>query len=67
MAEWLKDNPFIYNKKPDSYHQTDRKRLWIEKAQEFPNIGVVYLMSWYKSMRTRFWKLSRLPTGPCAK
>ncbi len=37
------------------------ERLWIDKAQQLPNIDVEYLMSWYKSMRTRFGKLSRLP------
>ncbi len=68
MAEWLKDNPCIYNKKLDSYRQIDmKKRLWIEKAQEFPNFVVEYLMSWYKSTRTRFGKLSRLPTGSGAQ
>ncbi len=68
MAEWLKDNPCIYNKKLDLYRQTDmKKRLWIEKTQEFPNIDVEYLMSSYKSMRTHFGKLSRLPTGSGAQ
>ncbi len=67
MEEWLKDNQCIY-KKLDSYLQTDMtKRLWIEKAQEFPNVGVEYLMSWYKSMRTHFGKLSRLSTGSGAQ
>ncbi len=43
--------------------QTDMKRkLWIEKANDFPNVDVEYLMCWYKSMRTCFGKLSRLPT-----
>ncbi len=64
MTEWLKDNPCIYNKKLDSYCQTDmKKRVWIEKAKEFPTVDVEYLMSWYKSMGTLFGKLSRLPTG----
>ncbi len=68
MTEWLKDNPCIYNKKLDSYRQTDmKKRLWIEKAKEFPNIDVECLMSCHKSMRTRFGKLSRLPTGSGAQ
>ncbi len=41
MAEWLKDNPRSYNKKLDLSHQTDmKKRLWIEKAKDFPNIDV---------------------------
>ncbi len=52
----------------DLYHQTDmRKSLWIEKAQEFSFFDVEYLMSWYKSMRTRFGKLSRLMRGYSAK
>ncbi len=64
MAEWLEDNPCIYNKKLDSYRQTDmKKRQWIEKAIEYPNVDVEYLMSWYRSMRTHFGKLSKLPTG----
>ncbi len=68
MAEWLKDNPCIYKKKLDSYRQTDLKnRLWIENAKDFPNIDVEYLMSWYKSMRTCFGKLSRLPTGSASQ
>ncbi len=62
--EWMKDNLGIYNKKLDSYRQTDmKKRLWINDAQEFPNVDVEYLLSYYKSVRTRFGKLSRLPTG----
>ncbi len=40
-----------------------KKRLWIENAQEFPNVDVEYLMSWHKCIRTSFGKLSRLPTG----
>ncbi len=51
----------------DSYHQTELKRLWIEKTQEFPNVDVEYRMSWYKSMTTHFGKLSRLPTGSGAQ
>ncbi len=64
MAEWLKDNPCIYKKKLDPYCQTDmKKRMWIEKAKELPNIDVKYLMNWYKSIRNHFGKLSRLYTG----
>ncbi len=66
MAEWRKDNPYIYNKMLDPYHQTNmKKRLWIDKAKDFPSIDVEYLMSWYKSMRTHFGKLSRLPWVRC--
>ncbi len=64
MAEWLKMNPCLYNKKLETYRNTDmKKRLWEEKAAEFSNVDVEYLLSWYKSMRTRYGKLSKLPTG----
>ncbi len=52
----------------DSYRQTDmKKRLWINKAKNFTNVDVEYLMSCYKSMRTCFGKLSRLPNGSGAQ
>ncbi len=40
-----------------------KKRLWEIKAAELSNVDVEYLLSWYKSMRTRYGKLSKLPTG----
>ncbi len=64
MAEWLKMNPCLYNKKLKTYRNTDmKKRLWEEKAAEFSNVGVEYLLDWYKSTRARYGKLSKLPTG----
>ncbi len=64
MAEWLKMNPCPYNKKLAKYRNNDmKKRLWEEKAAEFCKVDVEYLLSWYKSMRTRYGKLSRLPPG----
>ncbi len=62
MAEWLKMNPCLYNKKLEIYRNTDIKRLWEDKAAEFSNVDVEYLLNWYKSMRTRYGKLSKLPT-----
>ncbi len=57
------DKPCIYIKKLDSYHQTDmKKRLSTEKVHKFPNIDVEYLISWYKSHRVHFGKLSKLST-----
>ncbi len=62
MAEWLKMNPCLYNKKLETYRNTDmKKRLREDKAAEFSNIDVEYLLSW--SIRTRYAKLSKLPTG----
>ncbi len=40
-----------------------KKRLWEDKAGELSNVDVEYLLSLYKSMRTRYGNLSKLPTG----
>ncbi len=37
------------------------------EAAEFSNVDVEYLLSWYKYMRTRYGKLSKLPTGSGAQ
>ncbi len=64
MAKWLKMNSCLYDKKLETYRNTDmKKRLWEDKAAEFSNVDVEYLHSWYKSMRTRYGKLSKLHTG----
>ncbi len=64
MVEWLKSNPCLYNKKLEDYRKTDMKqRLWEGKAAEFPNVDVAYLLGWYKSIRTHFGKLSKIPSG----
>ncbi len=68
MAEWLKSNPCLYNKKLESYRKSDmKKRMWEEKAAEFANVDVDYLLGWYKSTRTRFGKLSKIPSGSGAQ
>ncbi len=55
MAKWLKSNPCLYNKKLEDYRKTDvKQRLWEDKAAEFPNVDVTYLLGWYKAIRTRF-------------
>ncbi len=49
MAEWLKMNPCLYNKKFETYKNTDmKKRPSEDKAAEFSNVDVEYLLSWYK-------------------
>ena len=68
VAEWLKSHPCLYNKKLEEYRKTDMKqRLWEEKAADFPNFDVEYLLGWYKSVRTRFGKLTKLPSGAGAQ
>ncbi len=45
MAEWLNSNPCLYNKKLEDYRKTDMKQhLWEDKAAEFPNVDVTYLL-----------------------
>ena len=65
VAEWVRDNESIYNKKMELYRNSEKKRaLWESKAAELGGgIDVSYLISWYKSMRTRFGKLSKRPSG----
>ncbi len=61
-------NPCLYNKKLETYRNMDmKKRLWEDKAAEFSNVDVEYLLSWYKSIRTRYGKFSKLPTGSGAQ
>ncbi len=68
MAEWLKSNPCLYNNKLKSYRKADmKKRLWEEKAAEFANVDVDYLLGWYKSIRTCFVKLSKISSGSGAQ
>ncbi len=68
MAEWLQSNPCLYNKKLESYRKTAmKKRLWEEKAAEFANVDVDYLLGWYKYIRTRFGKLSKILSGTGAQ
>ncbi len=68
MAEWLKSNPCLNNKKLEDYRQNDMKqRLWEDKAAEFPNVDVAYLLGWYKPIRTHFGKLSKIPSGSGAQ
>ncbi len=44
-----------------------KKRLWEDKAAEFTNVDVDYLLGWYKSIRTHFKKLSKIPSGSGAQ
>ncbi len=68
MAKWLKSNPSVYNKRLEDYRKTDMKqRLWEGAAAEFPNVDVAYLLGLYKSIRTCFGKLSKIPSGSGAQ
>ncbi len=55
MAEWLKSNLCLYNKKLESYRESDMtKRLWEEKAPEFVNVDVDYLLGVHQNS---FWQV----------
>ena len=65
VAEWVRDNECFYNKKLKLYRHTEKKTaLWEAKAAELGGgIDVGYLILWYKSMRIRYGKLSKRPSG----
>ena len=61
--EWLKDHPELFDKSDASYKDSVKKKaLWNAKAEELGQESGVILLTWYRSMRTRYGKLQKTKT-----
>nr|XP_054768855.1 uncharacterized protein LOC129276502 [Lytechinus pictus] len=59
MVKWIRETDCLYNKKRMDYRDHARKDvLWAAKAKELGKKANI-LQVWYKSIRTRYVKLSR--------
>ena len=67
VIEWLKAHPELFDKSDVSYKDSAKKTaLWNAKAEELGQGSGVLLLTWYRSMRTRYGKLYKTETksGP---
>ena len=64
MIQWLRENPVLWNKKMRDYKDSSLKdSLWAEQAKRL-NKDVKVIQVWYKSIRTRYRRLTKkLPSG----
>ena len=61
MVEWLQDHPELFDKADASYKDSAKKKvLWDEKAKQLDQESGDMLMTWYRSMRTRYGKLYKI-------
>ena len=58
----MKVNPSIFNKKLMDYKNTEKTRLWLEKADDM-QVEVALLKTWLESMWTRYSKLTKAKSG----
>ena len=60
MADWLGDHPELYNKKLNDYtYKVKKDAAWAEQTARLDN-PVAFLMGWYRSIRTRYGKLTKM-------
>lgn len=62
MADWIRDNECLYNKKLSSYKDGQKDKLWSDMATQ-PDEEVDILQMWYRSMRIRYGKLLKEKSG----
>lgn len=63
LAEWLRNNPELYNKGMKLFKDRARKdRLWAEKAAEI-KVDLPGLKTWYESIRTKVGKMFKTKSG----
>ncbi len=63
IAEWIRINDCLYNKKLNSYKDKPRKdKLWDDKAAEMGKTSET-LQIWYRSLRTRYGRLLKKKSG----
>lgn len=65
MAEWLRQNPILYDRNREDFHlKPKREKLWQRKAEELKVEDYKRLRTWYYSQRTKYSKLTnRGPSG----
>ena len=67
LAEWLRTNEFIFNKKRANYKNANlKKQMWEDKAAEL-EVDSKQLVTWYESVRTKVGKLGQSKSGDPAK
>lgn len=63
MAEWLRENPQIFNKKLGAYKEKGKKdAAWNDQAHVMGK-DVRILRVWYKSIRTRYGRMTNPKSG----
>ncbi|MEW8548748.1 MAG: hypothetical protein AB2693_35045 [Candidatus Thiodiazotropha sp.] len=63
MVEWLAEHPVLWNKKMKDYKDIHMKdALWREQAGKMDK-DINELKVWYKSLRTRYGRLRKMPSG----
>ena len=63
MVAWLREQPVLWNKKLSDYKDSRLKDSIWEKQAEVMERDITILKVWYKSLRTRYGRLRKMPSG----